>query len=325
MSSENEIIEQAGDEEPVNNTDTEAGTTVPEVAETAVEPSSPPENERLQSEMETLVETTPEADADELEGEEPDWDAWLLANPEEEEIPPAVEPEEEIEISLLGIDVAADDEPLADDVEGDLVEVIIAEFEEEEIVEIVEKVEELEVLLEEVDEMDAAIEAAAEAYEQETVAEAIVEAEAVADHMPEDAIDTEPLPVDEPVAEAVVAPPAKPKKPKKHPQGLTTKDVIRYFAPCGRCGYFLTGYRAAYGLENFKTAVSEEKDGWLSLSWGNDIRELLLKSYGRVVESNDLIFNSACPECRRVLIYTAASDEDQPAVFRIEIKPESGH
>jgi len=102
---------------------------------------------------------------------------------------------------------------------------------------------------------------------------------------------------------------------------LTTKDVIRYFEPCGRCGYFLTGYRAAYGQENFETAVAEEKGGWISLSWGIDMRELLMKSYGSRVETRDLHFEGCCSECRRVYMYQNSRSDEIPSVVRIEVKP----
>lgn len=261
MSSENEMIDQSGENQPDENVESQ--------------PTSPAVEEPVESGGTPVVSDAP---AKEASGEEPDWNAWLAANPEEEEVVPEVEPEEEL-IELLA----------------------------------------------EVDEMESAANASTQADDLETVAEAITKAEDVTDHMPAEAVETAPSPVAAPVVEAVVALPAKPKKPRKHPQGLTAKDVVRYFAPCGRCGYFLTGYRAAYGQENFETAVSEERDGWLTLSWGKDIRELLLKSYGRVVESNDLVFNSACPECSRALIYAAPSDGEQSAIFRIEIKPQSGN
>ena len=306
MSSENEIVDQPDNEQPDSNAEIEA-------SETAVTPALFPEPEDAV-----------------LEEEEMDWDSWLSTSPEVEEVQPVVEPEEELDGFLLGEETAADEFAGEEDVQVDLAEVIMAEFEEAELVEIVEAEEELVELLAEVEVLDALAEAAveaaanvgAEAEALETVAEAIAEAEIVAEHMP----DGEPSQTEEPVAEAATPPPAKPKNPnRKHPQGLSAKDVVRFFAPCGRCGYFLTGYRASYGEANFETAVSEEADGWLTLSWGNDIPELFVKSYGRVVEANDVFFASACPECYRALTYAAPSGEDQPATFRIEVKPKSGN
>ncbi len=304
MSSENEIVDQPDNDQPDPNAEIDA-------SETAVTPASPVTNPQSNQKMRILEE------------EEMDWDSWLLTSPEVEEVVPVVEPEEELDGFLLGEETAADEFAGEEDVQVDLAEVIMAEFEEAELVEIVEAEEELVELLAEVDEMEAVAEAAAQAEALETVAEAIAEAEVVAEHVP----DAEPSQSEEPEAEEAPMPtPVAPKKPnRKHPQGLAAKDVIRYFAPCGRCGYFLTGYRASYGEANFETAVSEETGGWLTLSWGTDIPELFVKSYGRVVEANDVFFTSACPECYRALTYAAPSGEDQPATFRLEVKPQSGN
>ncbi|MBE2223260.1 MAG: hypothetical protein IAF02_17100 [Anaerolineae bacterium] len=102
---------------------------------------------------------------------------------------------------------------------------------------------------------------------------------------------------------------------------MTTANVISYFAPCGRCGYFLTGYRALNGLDDLETAVSESKGGWLSLTWSLEMYDLVLKSYGNRIEANDLHYDGSCSECRRTFIYKTAPSENKPATFRIEIKP----
>lgn len=183
--------------------------------------------------------------------EEPDWEAWLLANPEEEEAASVTMPE-------------------------------------------------------------------AERAAPETSAAPEVTAVAETSSSPEEPSAENAAEAPEPPDEATSEPPQAPRK--KHPQGLQVKDVIRYFAPCGRCGYFLTAYRAAYGEAHFKTAVIEERAGWLTLNWNDVVCHLILKSYGREVEAPDLHFSSSCPECRRVLVYDATS----PTTFRLELKPGSG-
>jgi hypothetical protein len=310
MSSENEIVDQPDNTQPDPTAEIEA-------SETAVTPSLFPENQIPQ----------PELEDEDFEEEEMDWDSWLLTSPEAEEVVPEVEPDEELDGFLLGEEMAveavaaADDD---DDVQVDLAEAIMAQFEEAELVEIVEAEEELVELLAEVEKLDAIAEAAAEADALETVAEAIAEAEVVVEHLPGDEVEADLSQSEEPVVKA--PPPANPKKQnRRHPQGLSAKDVVRYFAPCGRCGYFLTGYRASFGEANFETAVYEETGGWLTLTWSNDIPELFVKSYGRVVEANDVFFSSACPECYRALTYAAPSGEDQLSTFRIEVKPQSGN
>ncbi len=101
----------------------------------------------------------------------------------------------------------------------------------------------------------------------------------------------------------------------------TVDDVIAYFSACGRCGYFLTGYRALVGLEALETAVNQAKSGWIVLTWNDDVRELLLKSYASDVEANDLHFEGCCMECRRHYIFRATRSPNFPDTLRIEIKP----
>lgn len=99
------------------------------------------------------------------------------------------------------------------------------------------------------------------------------------------------------------------------------RDVVSYFAPCGRCGYFLAGYRAANGLEDLETAVSRAKSGWVVLNWNLVVRELVLKSYACRIETNDLHYEGCCQECRRHFIFRASRSPNHPDTFRIELKP----
>ncbi len=108
--------------------------------------------------------------------------------------------------------------------------------------------------------------------------------------------------------------------PSRGPR-LSVDDVVAHFAPCGRCGYFLAGYRAANGLEDLETAVSHAKSGWIVLSWNLAVRELVLKSYGCRIEEDDLHYEGCCRECRRHFIFRASRSASHPHTFRIEIKP----
>jgi len=101
----------------------------------------------------------------------------------------------------------------------------------------------------------------------------------------------------------------------------TLAEVVSYFAPCGRCGFFLAGYRAANGLDNLETAVNQSKSGWIVLSWNLAVRELVLKSYGCRIEADDLHYEGCCSECRRHFIFRASRSPNHPDTFRIEIKP----
>jgi hypothetical protein len=177
--------------------------------------------------------------------------------------------------------------------------------------------------------MPAEVEVEPEPVSEAAVEEAIEEAaenEAEADALQiEDEIETVEDAEDsleEPVAEAPTHPAFVPQKSQKlRRDGLTTEHVITYFAPCGRCGYFLSGYRALFGGDNLETAVSEAKSGWLTLTWNMEMQHLVLKSYGNRIEMNDLHFDGCCSECRRAFVYKTPPSEDKPATFRIEIKP----
>ncbi|PID84662.1 MAG: hypothetical protein CSB13_11960 [Chloroflexi bacterium] len=124
---------------------------------------------------------------------------------------------------------------------------------------------------------------------------------------------------DDTVPAAAQPKPEKKRKPRR--DKLSVQDVITYFAPCGRCGSFLSSYRAAYGQDDLETAVYESKSGWLNLTWGIQTQDLILKSFGSRIETSDLYFDGCCSECRRVFIYKGSRSERKPPTFRIEIKP----
>jgi hypothetical protein len=102
---------------------------------------------------------------------------------------------------------------------------------------------------------------------------------------------------------------------------VSLDELVACFAPCGRCGYFLAGYRAALGLANLQTAVSQTKSGWIVLAWNDVVRELVLKSYASDIEENDFHFEGSCPECHRHFIYRAPNHPNQPHTLRMEIRP----
>jgi len=283
MPSENETIDQSSDTQQDANTDAQMPELEPDAAQETNDVIEADSESDETAVVDTLVETDLETSAEEVVEAEPDWDAWLEADPTVEDIVPDPAPVEEPETD------AVDDEPVLEEAPKD-------ESSEAELVE-----------------PDASqLDAVEEVGSMEIAAE--IETAIVVDAAPE-----------QPEKPPVAAPPPPPDKPKKQMKtnrhGLTVKDVVRYFEPCGRCGYFLTGYRAAYGQDNFETAVAEEIGGWISLSWGIDMRELILRSYGSRVETRDLHFEGCCSECRRVFTYQNSRSDEIPSVVRIEVKP----
>jgi hypothetical protein len=343
MSSENEIIEQPGENKPDNETNSPVTESVSESEQIVDSPVNSeemelavpdaveqPEAEQLdetgtdadQAEAE-LVEAIPEPDvtavsaegvaetedlpADEGgEEDEPDWEAWLETPPEEEEEvffepqsteePEAVSQVYEEPVETEPVESSSVEDKLADEVTEDgMPEESEIDKSEPDTDESLEKEIEGQVPTSEVSEGSTKEDADAKADED-------------APATPDDSSPKRPT---------ITA--QKPSKRGRH--GLSAQNVISYFAPCGRCGFFLSGYRALYGGDDLETAVSKSKGGWLTLSWGIGTRELLLKSFGSRIELTDLHFDGCCPECRRVFTFHGSRSEKKGPTFRIEIKP----
>lgn len=135
---------------------------------------------------------------------------------------------------------------------------------------------------------------------------------------PADNVDTE---MDDVAAADADEPQAAPEATSRRVSGISLNQLTSYFAPCGRCGYFLVGYRAALGLANLQTAVDRAKSGWIVLTWNDVVRELVMKSYASSIEENDFHFEGCCPECRRHFIFRASRRPNHPHSLRIEMKP----
>ena len=98
------------------------------------------------------------------------------------------------------------------------------------------------------------------------------------------------------------------------------EHVLQNFVACDRCSFFLAGYRVIHGVDNLENAAKEIADRWLSLSWNDDIRQLLQDSYGGRLDLNLFYYDSQCPSCRRRFLYKAAEEKGEEPLFRIEIK-----
>jgi chemotaxis protein histidine kinase CheA len=332
MSSENEMIDPPGDDKPEIESQTHQS-----------DPTADP-----------LPDSTSEEQAPEEEFED-GWEAWISTNPEEGDVvdsfPESIaEPDtglsdEETTEAAAERNAEPSQEEMtetaaeqnAETSQEEMTETAVEQNAETSQEETTEAVAERNAEPSQEEMTETAVEQNAEPIDEETI-EAVEESETVLDtdekpneqereETPTPPIEAEPPEAAEEVSEETDAdepePPApKPSKPKKvRRDGLTTEHVITYFAPCGRCGFFLSGYRATYGLDDLETAVSEAKSGWLTLTWGQEMQELILKSYGSRIEANDLLFDGCCSECRRAFVYKSARSEKKPATFRIEIKP----
>ena len=114
--------------------------------------------------------------------------------------------------------------------------------------------------------------------------------------------------------------PPKHKKTRRKGKRATAEydKMVAHFAACGRCSYFLAGYRVLHGVENLETAVSQSPADKLDLSWNFDMRDLLTKSYGITFDIDHLHIEAVCPECGRQYNYSAGDDKKEDA-FHIEM------
>ena len=112
-------------------------------------------------------------------------------------------------------------------------------------------------------------------------------------------------------------PDEEPEESKKQRPVLTNQErqalnaaLIR-FSACGRCSMFLAAYRLHYDDSVLQTAVKNIEGGWLALPWDPAIRELINKSYGCRIDVESFHFESFCPECHGLFVYSEP-DSGQP-------------
>lgn len=71
------------------------------------------------------------------------------------------------------------------------------------------------------------------------------------------------------------------------------------FVACGRCSFFLAGYRVLHGTEALEQAAQKSDDQWLTLIWDLETRRLVQSSYGSRLDIDFYYFDGRCPECQR--------------------------
>ena len=100
---------------------------------------------------------------------------------------------------------------------------------------------------------------------------------------------------------------------KRRKQGKGSGDrLIRHFAACPRCSYFLSGYRVLYGKDVVKTLVDEVEDGWIPMPWTVETRNLLQRSYGIRTDVGFYYFEIACDSCCRRIVFEAKDANGAP-------------
>ena len=99
-----------------------------------------------------------------------------------------------------------------------------------------------------------------------------------------------------------------------------TEAVVARFAACGRCSFFLAGYRVIHGDEMLEETVRRVKSGWLTLAWNHAMRELVTKSYGVRLNVDYAHYEGRCTECGRHFIYQDAETARRQAQLRMELR-----
>lgn len=89
------------------------------------------------------------------------------------------------------------------------------------------------------------------------------------------------------------------------------ESVIGDFTACGRCSFFLAGYRVLHGADNLAQAAESSDDDWLILNWDHETRRLVQSSYGSRLDIEFYHYDGRCPECQRRFVIDGVEDEDQ--------------
>lgn len=114
------------------------------------------------------------------------------------------------------------------------------------------------------------------------------------------------------------------KKRLPEEQSEAVNALVARFAACGRCSFFLAGYRVMVGEDGLETAAAHVEREKLTLTWEFAMRELVSKSYGVQLYLDHYFYNGRCPECGRAFAFqaaqpAAAEDEgDTPPTFTID-------
>lgn len=120
------------------------------------------------------------------------------------------------------------------------------------------------------------------------------------------AVDAEP--------DDVLLPPVEPPPPVKEPRRLpraareTVDRQRRYFAACGRCGYFVADCCLLLGEEVVQDAILDADDGWVRLEGNEAFGRLLQNAYGVHLDAGYSYLDGSCPECRRRYVYMEQDD-----------------
>ncbi len=95
---------------------------------------------------------------------------------------------------------------------------------------------------------------------------------------------------------------------EKDGRALSLALVQADFVACGRCSYFLAGYRVLHGLPALENAIAASDGEWLILAWNEATRRLMQKSFGCRIDNEWYHYETCCPVCYRRFQVTTAPE-----------------
>lgn len=113
-------------------------------------------------------------------------------------------------------------------------------------------------------------------------------------------------------------PSSKGKRKSNQSEPTPQEKIEAAFLGCGRCSFFLVGYKLIHN--DFGEAAEKAEGGWLTLSWDHAVQQLVHKSYGSQIETDAYHYQGSCKECQRSFAFEAAESAEQPATLRIAVK-----
>jgi hypothetical protein len=122
-------------------------------------------------------------------------------------------------------------------------------------------------------------------------------------------------------------PGASPQKPRL-PSQISVDDIVKRFTICGRCSFFVAGYKLLVGEDGLEKAVHNTDGHWLRLGWRHEMADLVSRSFNVRLDIDYYHYESRCPECRRPFQFRAArgaadADEDgkelEEPLFQIHV------
>jgi hypothetical protein len=104
------------------------------------------------------------------------------------------------------------------------------------------------------------------------------------------------------------------------PSQMSVASIVKRFAVCGRCSFFVAGYKLLAGEEGLETAVNNTDGHWLRLAWQSKMGELVSRSFNVRLDIDYYHYESCCPECKRPFQFRAADGKelDEP-LFQIHV------